>query len=321
MAQARGQRTLGRTVRTLAIVSGVVIVGVGTLFAAGRHTVRSKQTLTATSNAPAAHGKAHLTLQSSKKGKFSLTATHLKGDTTYDVIVRGVKVTQIHTSSGGSGKALFSTKPGTKTTLLGFDPSGGQVLVRETDDGEDVLVGDMPEDNTGGVACCLSQGEDNGQTEVECEEMSAAECTAEGGTVGMAAGTAAASCLPDPCATTPPPGGSIVCCTNATDDDASEAECEVVTTQADCADNDGTVVQATSCTPNPCQVTPPVDQAACCITHTDDGESETECEVISSAACTAAGGTAPGAATCDMDPCGTGSGSGGGGGGSDNGGD
>lgn len=301
-------------IRTLAIVAGVSLAGFGTLYAKGGHTVHSNQTLTATSNAPSAHGKAHLTLQSSKKGKFSLVATHLKGNTTYDVIVRGVKVTQIHTSNGGSGKALFSTKPNTKSTLLGFDPSGGQVLVRETDDGEDVLVGGMPEDNAGEVACCLSQGEDNGQTEVECEDMTAAECTAEGGTVGMAAGTTAASCLPDPCATTPPPNG-IVCCTNATDDDQSEAECEDVTTQAECADNGGTVVQAASCDPNPCQVTPPTDQAACCITQTDEGESETECKVISSAACTAAGGTAPGAATCDTDPCGSGNGTGGGDGG------
>jgi hypothetical protein len=134
--------------------------------------------------------------------------------------------------------------------------------------------------------------------------MTPTECTDEGGTVGMAAGTTAASCLPDPCATMPPPGGNIVCCTNATGDDESEAECEVVVSEAECADNEGTVVQATSCTPNPCQVTPPVDQAACCVTETDDGQSETECEVISSAACTAAGGSAPGAATCDNDPCG-----------------
>jgi hypothetical protein len=315
MAQARGPRISGRRVRTFAIVCGVVIVGVGTLFAAGKHTVRSKQTLTATSAAPAAHGKAHLTLQSSKKGKFSVVASHLKGGKTYDVIIRGVKVGVINTSAGGSGKALFSTTPGTNATLLGFNPSGGQILVRETDDGEDVLVGDMPDDDAGEVACCLPQGEDgDGQSQVECEEMTATECTDEGGTVGMAAGTTAASCLPDPCATTPPPG-AIVCCTNATEDDESEAECEDVTTQAECAGNGGTVVQASSCDPNPCQVTPPVDQAACCVMRTDDGESETECEVISSAACTAAGGTAPGAATCDADPCGSGSGDGGGGGG------
>jgi hypothetical protein len=286
------------------VVAGISFAGLGTLYAAGRHTVHSKQTLSATTNAPTAHGKAHLTVQSSKRGKFSVVATHLKGDTAYDVIVRGVKVGAIQTNAGGSGKAQFSTAPNSKSTLLGFNPSGHQVLVRESDDGEDVLVGDMPDDDAGEVACCIPQGEDEeGQSQVECEEMTPTDCTDEGGTVGMAAGTTAASCLPDPCATTPPPS-AIVCCTNPTEDDESEAECEVVATEAECAQNNGSVVQAASCDPNPCQVTPPLDKAACCIPQMDSGESETDCEVISSAACTAAGGTAPGAATCDMDPCG-----------------
>ena len=135
--------------------------------------------------------------------------------------------------------------------------------------------------------------------------MTATECTGAGGTpVGMGTGTANASCLPDPCASTP--GSGIVCCTNSTHDDESEAECEEVTTQADCAANGGTVVQASSCDANPCQVTPPANTAACCVAEGDGPE--TECKVLSAQACTGLGGTAPGAATCDSNPCGTGSG-------------
>jgi hypothetical protein len=303
---------LVRAARIVGLAGGVALIWFGTLYALGGHTAKVKENLNPTSAAPTAHGKAHLTIKSSKKGKFKVLATHLQGGKTFDVIVRGTKVGVIQTSSGGNGKALFSTTPGSKGALLGFDPRGTTLIVREQDDGDDVLVGDMGQDpeDAGEVACCVP---DDG--EVECDNMTATECTAEGGTVGMAAGTTATSCLPDPCATTPPPGGSIVCCTNATGDDESEAECEVVSTEAECADNDGIAVQAASCNPNPCLVTPPTNTAACCLNQ--DGDSQTDCEVLSAEACMAAGGAigmeaGTTAATCSNDPC-SGSGAGGGG--------
>jgi uncharacterized membrane protein YgcG len=298
MTDLIGQRPWIRSIQVCALVAGVTL-GAGRLYAAGTP-VRASLKLAPTSAAPNARGMAHLMIQSSKRGKFTLVAAHLQGGKQYDVIVSGVKVGVMHTSRGGSGKASFSTNPGTKTALLGFDPSGGSVMVRDEDDGEDVLVGDVPDDGAGEVACCLADHEG----EVECEHKTAVDCTAAGGTVGMSAGTVATSCLPDPCAATTPPGGTIVCCTNETHDDESAAECEAVSTEAQCVANGGMVVQAASCDPNPCQGTPPVNPGACCLMHSEDGESEVECKTISADACAAAGGTIPaGAASCAADPC------------------
>jgi hypothetical protein len=290
-------------VRFGAILVAVVSTGVGSLYAASGRSGHVKQTLTATAAAPSAHGKARVVIRSSSKGKFSVAASRLAGGKTFDVIVGGVKVGELHTNSAGRGRALFSTAPGNNSALLGFDPRGDHVLVRDEDDGDDVLVGDIPDDGApGDIACCFS---DDGES--ECEQTSAAECTAKGGTpVGVPGGTAAASCLPNPCATTPPPA-QVVCCKNATEDDESEAECEQVENERECADDDGMVVQAASCDPNPCQAAPPADASACCVTQTDDeGETEAECRVISADACQAAGGSPAGVASCSNDPCGGG---------------
>ncbi|HSP99388.1 MAG TPA: hypothetical protein VL049_19370 [Candidatus Dormibacteraeota bacterium] len=297
---------MSRKVRFLAILGGVLLAGMGTLYAAGGHPARVKLGLAATSAAPTARGKSRLTVRGSKHGKFAVVANHLGPNKTYDLVVGGVKVGVIKTSAGGSGRASFKTTPGTRDALLGFDPRGSQVLVRDEDNGDDVLVGDMPDSDPTETACCLADGQDG---ETECEDMTPDACTAAGGTpIGVPGGTAAASCLPDPCATTPPDGQEIVCCTNATHDDESEAECEDVSTEAECSALGGTVVQGTSCDANPCQATPPTSVAACCVSHSGDGgTSETECEGLSAEACTALGGTAPGGASCDPDPCGGGS--------------
>lgn len=305
-----------RTALGVAVIASVIFAAAGALFAMRSRTARVKQDLTATAAVPDATGKARLAVRGSKKGKFSIVAAHLKGGKQYDVIVGGVKVGTLATTQGGKGRAGFSTRPRAKDAVLGFDPRGDQVLVRDAEDGEDALVGDMPHGDPNEIACCVSDHDG----EAECESMTPDECTAAGGMpVGVPGGTTAASCLPNPCATTPPAGGGIVCCTNATHDDESEAECEEVAAEADCATAGGTVVQAASCDPNPCAVTPPANVVACCTVENGDGQGggETECEVTSAEACTAAGGMAAGAATCHPDPCGGSSGSDDGGDGGD----
>ena len=288
--------------RLVAIVGGTLLAGLGTIYAAGGHTARVKLGLTATSAAPDARGKSRLTLKGSKHGKFKVLASHLAPNKTYDLIVGGVKVGEIPTGSSGRGKASFKTTPGANDALLGFDPRGDQVVVRDEDSGDDVLAGDMPDGDATETACCITENGDDNET--ECEDMTPDECMAEGGTpIGVPGGTAAVSCLPNPCGTTPPEGEDIICCTNATHDDESEAECEDVSTEAECSTLGGSVVAATSCDPNPCHATPPSNAAACCVTDSEDGE--TECEVLSSQTCEALGGSAPGAATCDPDPCGS----------------
>jgi hypothetical protein len=273
-----------------------------------------KTTLTATAISPGARGKTRLLVKGSSKGKFGIVAGGLPGGRSFDVIVGGVKVGTIDASSNGSGRAWFSTTPRSRDALLGFDPRGTQVIVRDDEDGDDVLVGDIPSDDPSAVGCCLAESGDDG--EVECEDITAEECAAAGGTVQDAD-----SCLPNPCATNPPSDETLVCCTNATGDDESEAECEDVATQAECAGLGGTIVQAPSCDANPCAAAPPSTRTACCVPD-DDGGGEIDCKVLSDEACSAQGGTPVGvsggtaAATCSGDPCGGGSG-----GGDDDGGD
>ena len=149
-------------VRGFAIAAGVVLAGFGTLYALGGHTARVKQKLAATSAAPSAKGNAKLIVHGSKKGKFGVTAVHLQGGKQFDVVVGGVKVGQMTTNSGGTGTVHFSTTPGGTTALLGFDPRGSMVVVRDDDTGDDDLVGNMPPGDGTETACCLPEG-DNSQ--------------------------------------------------------------------------------------------------------------------------------------------------------------
>lgn len=300
-------------VRVGGILAATALLGAGTLYAAARHhPARVNESLTATAAAPGARGKVKLLIKSSQRAKLKVLASQLAGGRTYDLLVGGVKVGTLATSGGGSGRASFSAAPGGRDALLGFDPRGEQMTVRDAEDGEDVLVGDIPADDPTSVACCLAEADDDGG-EAECEDLAADECIAAGGTP-----QAVDSCLPDPCATTPSGGEALVCCTNATHDDESEAECEDVASEAECAALDGTLVQASSCDDDPCNGTAPVDRTACCVPD-DDGSGEIDCEVLSTDACAARGGigvgTGTAAATCSGDPCGLG------GGGDDDGGD
>ncbi len=289
-----------------------VLVAVGVIAAWGPSaTAKTKirETLHATVHAPHASGLAKLVLRKGSKGTFTIKARGLSQGQSFDVVVNRVKVGTLVTGGGGSGVAKFSTSPKGRTTMLGFDPRGAHIEIRD-ENGDDDLDSDMSDDNNpdSAIGCCL--GEDN-DGDVECEELTAAECTNEGGTP-----TTATSCLPNPCATTPPPP-NVVCCRSSSAggafvDDDPEVECEDDVTQAECANEGGMVVQATSCDPNPCQPVPPPQLVICCV---PDG-TETECEHVTSAECTAAHGTTSSATSCDADPCG----GGGGGGNGDNGG-
>lgn len=307
------RRTRNRTQRTtaarLALALGTAaLFAAGTLHAAGPRAARVKEVLAPTSAAPDARGRVKLLIKSSSRAKLKLLASKLEGGRSYDLLVGGVKVGTLSTSPGGVGRASFSASPGARDAMLGFDPRGEQMTVRDQEDGDDVLVGDLPADDPASVACCLIEADDDGP-ELECEDLTAEECAAAGGTP-----QAADSCLPNPCATAPPVGEELVCCTNATHDDESEAECEEVATAAECAALDGTLIAAASCDDDPCNGAAPVDRTACCVPD-DDGSGEIDCEVLSTAACVARGGTTIGtgtgtaAATCGGDPCGSDDGS------------
>ncbi len=260
-------------------------------------TVHVNGTLSGTSHAPRAHGRASFQSNGSSHGRFKVVAAGLTPSSSFDLVVGGVKVATLNSNRAGVGKVRLGTAPKGHEGLLGTDPRGQTVAVREAD-GNDDLEGDMPNDGdqgcgTGCVACC--SGDDDG--EVECEVRTADDCTAHHGTVSTAT-----SCIPNPCT---PAGPPVVCCiadssAGAFVDDDPEVECEL-TTSADCGEHHGTVVQGTSCDPNPCAPVPPANVVVCCVPD-DDG---TECEELTADHCAAVHGTTPANATsCEADPCG-----------------
>lgn len=280
---------------TAAVAVVVALCLVAGNAAAKAPSVKVKKDLASTGVEANARGKAKLSLRGGSSGKFEVKASHLEPNQSYDVIVRGVKISTLQTSGGGSGRASFSTKPGKHDSALGFDPRGAVVDVRD-DSGDDVLVGDIPDDSVdpAEVACCVAQN--NG--EAECEDMTADASTAVN---GVSAGVA--SCLPDPCGSSSVPESEIVCCTNQTGDDEGASECEDQN-EVECAAAGGMAVQATSCDPNHCAPTPPSAETACCVTK--PVTNEVECEVTTPESCTAQNGTAVAGGSCSTDPCGTG---------------
>lgn len=295
--RSRGRRT------TLAIGAAVLVLTVTAAAAA----VVVKQRLRGTSKAPRATGQATLMLTKLSKGTFLVIGRHLPRRHTFDVIVRGVKVGTLTTNGGGSGKAKFRTGGGRGNQLLGFDPRGAEVVVRDDTNGDDDLVGDMPDEGSaaGAFACCLP--DDDGET--ECEELTPTACTNAGGTSSKAT-----SCLPDPCATTPPPG--TVCCIpgsaqGAFEDEDPEVECEDDISAAACTSAGGSFVMASSCEPNPCAPTPPPMQVVCCVPEDAGAEGDqgqnmgngTECEILTPEVCAAEQGTATTATSCEPNPC------------------
>src|SRR5262249_1921843 len=204
-----------------------------------------KQPLTATAVDPNANGLAALKLKAASVGEFKVQVHKLDRHATFELIVGGVHVADLVTNGGGGGKIRFRSQPRGHDLALGFDPRGATIVVRSAG-GDDVLVADFPQTQPvepAQIICCVP--DDSGP---ECEDRTADECTAQGGTVV----TGATSCLPNPCEGVPPVGGDIVCCIP----DDSGPECED-RTQAECMAQGGTVVQATSCAPNPCTPTPP----------------------------------------------------------------
>jgi hypothetical protein len=251
-----------------------------------------RQTLTATPHAPGASGVAKLLLHTPSKGKFTVRARHLPGGKTFEVIVNKVKVGTLRTGAGGNDAARFTTAVAGRAAVLGFDPRGAQIAIRDEETGDDDLEANMPDDDRdSAIGCCVGN---------ECEDETAAECAAHGGKPTLAGG-----CLPDPCSTNPPPPKTVCCRTTSAGgafmDDDPENECDD-DSSAKCAAKGGVVVQATSCEPNPCQPTPPPQLVICCVPDED----ESECEHVTADHCKAAGGTVSSATSCEHDPCGGG---------------
>jgi hypothetical protein len=274
----------------------ILMVFLASVLVAAAHTPASaggrkvKQVLVTTGADPDAGGKASLALKQASTGQFEIQVRKLARKATFQVIVEGVHVGDLVTNGGGGGKLRFRSRPRGNDLSLGFDPRGRSIVVRDAD-GNDVLVGDFPVTPPGApasIVCCIP--DDQGP---ECEDRTADECAAQGGTVADAT-----SCLPNPCVGAPPVGSDIVCCIPG--DEGPECEDR---SQAECMAQGGTVVQATSCAPNPCAPTPPAGGEVVCCVPDQGGDGPAECEDRTAAACTAAGGTVSDATSCAPDPC------------------
>jgi hypothetical protein len=280
------------------LVAGLIAIAATPNAIAGTHIVHG---LTATSHAPTARGRAALALKNASKGRFRVVARGLTPGASFDLVVGGVKVASFTTSAGGSGKVKLGTNPRPSEGLLGVDPRGKSIEVRDHNGDED-LDGDMPGDEdsgSGAFACCVP--DDDG---AECEIETPDECAHHNGTTV----TGVDSCIPNPCSDTPSGEDEVVCCfpggsAGASVDEESEAGCDDTSTQ-ECAVAGGTVVAATSCEPNPCSAVPPAQVTTCCV---PDG-SETECEILTPDHCSAVHGTPSSATSCESDPCGGGDG-------------
>jgi hypothetical protein len=303
-----------------ALVASAAAVVLSTAAAHGAPVV--KVPLSATASAPRAKGRAVLALRTTSKGAFTVRARGLAANHPFDVVVGGIKVGGFTTNAHGVGKVTFHTASGKGAAkvrghklLLGFDPRGSDVIVRDRKTSDDDLHGKCPggdDSASGAFACCGSQHD--GAGDIPCATKAPAKCTAEGGTP-----TSVTSCVPSPCTSTPPPGA--VCCVPGSaggafmhdDGDESEIECEDVASVEACVAKGGAVVTATSCKPNPCIPTPPT--TACCLPESaasafideddDGGKPQSGCvSHMSASACIAAGGTVVSAGSCHPDPCG-----------------
>jgi len=261
------------------------------------HAATVKQPLQATGVVSGAQGQASFALSGNasrgRRGKFKVLARHLPPGKSFFISLAGVRVGTLTTNGGGTGSASFSNPRKGHSQLLGVDPQGHLVEVSD-DQGEDVLEGDMPEDNNqGDIQCCLA-GDDG---EAECDETTPADCAAHNG-ANMGAG----SCFPNPCPPTPPSGDIVCCVPNAGQEDCNEESA------ADCADENGVNLGAVACEPDPCAPMPGV--VRCCVPENDDAQGNEnqqgdagECEQLTAAHCSDEGGTPIGPGSCEPNPC------------------
>jgi hypothetical protein len=278
--------------KKFAIVALAVLAIVGVALRPTTASARSeteKGSLSSTGVDDDANGDAKLVVKNKSDGKLEIKGKKLDANATYEVLADGVLVGQFTTGNGGSGRLRFRSHPHSKDVLLGFDPRGALIVVRNAA-GQDVLavqLADNDDLSDGDIICCIP--DDSGP---ECEDRTAAECTAQGGTP-----TTATSCLPNPCAGTPPPVATdVVCCIP----DDSGPQCEDRTAD-ECSAEGGVAVEAASCDPNPCaSTTPPAnDDVQCCLAD----DSGPDCEDRTPAQCAIEGGVNAGAGTCTPDPC------------------
>lgn len=255
---------------------------------------RTGTALVPTDAAPShARGRAQVVVSPGRGGSKLLVLVHgLAARERFEITADGVRIGSLQTTRGGNGLALFSSRASIRgrlrPRLLGFDPRGVSLAVVNAN-GEEVLVGKLPGGSSERIACCITQNEAS-----ECARVTAALCASVGGTA-----TEQSACAPDPCA---PPPGDVVCCLPGSAEGAvvdGTIQCDANLAPAACVHAGGTVIHATSCTPNPCEPLPPPERARCCL---PDGDGVV-CEDRRPLDCVHAGGKPIRAESCDPNPC------------------
>jgi len=285
-------QSIGTWIRAVAVT--LVVATSGAPAGASDATFSARTGLTSTGVDPDASGRTRFLVRG-VHGRFDVRARRVAPDASFEVVVRGVRVGELRTSGGGNGRVRFRTAPRSdRDQLLGFDPRGGTLALRD-EDGDDVLEGDIPEDEgeADEIRCCLPHPEENGEHQVECEHVTPAECDAQHG-VNLGPG----SCLPDPCAETPPPGEETVRCCVPDGDADDQAECAQLTAEQ-CSMEHGVNLGAGACDPNPCEPHPHPDEIRCCEPD-DEGP---ECEHRTPEECELHGGVNMGAGMCELHLC------------------
>jgi hypothetical protein len=277
----------------------------------------TRQRLTPPTSTSTARGRAFLITLShhgNQEGSLDVFARGLAATATFDVLVDGVKIGNLQSNDAGGGHARFRSHPHGRALILGVDPRGKRLVVRDTA-GADVLAGDWPLDghSVGKVACCIldsasgafahdrHRGSEHGHghhgddDDHDCRLKTVDECAQVGGT------SAGGSCLPDPCENDAPAPDGTVCCIPGHGDDEDGAECEHRSPAA-CLMAGGAMVSAAGCDPNPCAGAPASGPAVvvCCLPHGNEGA---ECEHRTAEDCVAQGGVDQGPGRCFPDPC------------------
>src|SRR5213594_3357295 len=278
-----------RTTAAVLVIAGVTVLAVGA--SAG---VRIKRALQATGVDADARGQDVVVINhKGGHGKLVVRGGKLDPQSTFAIMLGGVRIGSLATNARGNGRVRCSSRPGANEQTLGTDPRGKHLEIAD-DQGEDVLDDDIPDDSVqpDEKACCLP--DDGGE---ECEDRTADDCQAEGGKVADVS-----SCMPNPCATAPGGDEEVGCCIVRND----EVECEQ-TTIGECAAESGTKVD--SCDPNQCAPSSP-GVVRCCLPDDQGGggsgsgrggsgsgsgsgetENEMECEQLTADHCMALHGT------------------------------
>lgn len=276
--------------KTLPLLALTVLATVGPVEAASSDK-KADVDLVATGIDEDASGRAKLRVRrDADDGRFEFRGRGLTPGAAYQLVFSDVVIGEVIADENGRARARFRSRPRSSSDLLlGFDPRGSILLVRDAS-GADVLAGELAaggnaSDDTK-IVCCVP--DDSGP---ECEDRTADECLAEGGTV-----SAATTCLPNPCDTVVvPTEDDVVCCLP----DDSGPECEDRTVE-ECSAQGGIVVAADSCLNDPCAAVPSLDEVTRCCTADDSGN---ECEGRLPSECIARGGVDIGVGICAIDSC------------------